>query len=536
MSGNDNKVLLDVSGLSKSFAVPVLKDLNITVRRGEVHALMGSNGAGKSTLSNIICGVHQPSAGVLRFDGNSYQPDSIKTAESLGIRMVMQELNLFPTLSIAENLSFKRLNYSLGWISHRQLREHARAALKTVGMADLDPDTPVGRLGVGQQQLLEIARILAEPLKLLILDEPTAALTDPQIQLLFGQLNRLRDAGVGIIYISHRMDEISRIADRVSILRDGELVATRDASDIDQQTIVHLMAGQQHDKAKLEDDANSADITHGEEASASQSPASRRQRGAVAVKVEGLGRAGSFHDIHLDIHYGEVLGVSGLIGSGRTELLRAMVGADLADSGCLRFHTDDFYKRHRLTSPQQAIAKGMGMVVEDRKSLGLMLARSITDNLSISTLATLANRLGFVDRQQELINSDDIAQRLAIKFDDLNQPVAQLSGGNQQKVLIARWLLKDLPILLFDEPTRGVDARAKAMIHGLIREQAAQGKAVVVVSSETRELFSLSDRLIAISNGRLAGEFNPEQVTEEQLLAANFSFYSDSVTEQMSNP
>ncbi|GLS25084.1 sugar ABC transporter ATP-binding protein [Marinibactrum halimedae] len=507
----ENTLLLDVQGLYKTFAVPVLVDLNFTLRRGEIHALMGSNGAGKSTLSNIICGIHQPTQGNLTFEGKPHTPGSVKDAEDLGIRMVMQELNLFPTLSIAENLGFKHLGGKGGWINHSALREKASKALETVGLADLDPDTPVSELGVGQQQLIEIARVLADPVKLLILDEPTAALTDPQIELLFDQLNKLREQGVGIIYISHRMDEIRRISDRISILRDGQLVATENAADIDEDTIVNLMAG------NVEHQALDTDT--------------RGQRGDIAMKVENLSRKGAFEDVSLDVHQGEVLGIGGLIGSGRTELLRAIFGADVADAGSVKLASDNFQQAHRFTTPQKAISAGIGMVVEDRKGQGLHLSGSLIDNMSICKLNDLSNGLSVVDTTEEEKMVANISERLAIKYTTLSEPISNLSGGNQQKALIARWLLKDLPILLFDEPSRGVDARAKARIHDLIREQAAQGKAVIVISSETQELMGVSDRIVVMSNGKLAGEFDPQTLTEEQLLEASFRFYSKPQTE-----
>ncbi|GAB2191228.1 sugar ABC transporter ATP-binding protein [Sessilibacter sp. MAH1] len=516
VNSGDLPVLLDVKALDKTFAVPVLKNLSFQLRKGEIHALMGSNGAGKSTLCNIIAGIHQPTAGEMYFLGEKYTPNDVKAAEEAGIRMVMQELNLFPTLSIAENLCFKNLGNKFGIIDSKRLRERATKLLDLVGLDDVTPETPMEDLGVGKQQLIEIASVISEPIKLLIVDEPTAALTDPQIDLLFEQLRKLRDQGVGIIYISHRMDEIQRIADRVSVLRDGQLVATEDIKDIDVETIVNLMSG----------DLDSHSI--------SIKPGIRPPKSCV-LRVRTLSKVGAFEDINLDIYSGEVLGIGGLIGSGRTELLRTLFGADVADAGSLRFASDDFLFPRLMRSPEEGVANGIGLVVEDRKSQGLLLQKSLLRNISLSILPQLTNKFAVVDKQREHDIAVEIAQRLAIKFDNIRAPIASLSGGNQQKALIARWLLRDLPILLFDEPSRGVDARAKTRIHELIREQALKGKAVIVVSSETQELMTVSDRIIVLSNGRMAGEFDRASFSEEKLLEASFRFYNKSSPQHKTN-
>ncbi|QFU76781.1 sugar ABC transporter ATP-binding protein [Halioglobus maricola] len=493
----------------KSFASPVLTNLDLDILPGEIHALMGSNGAGKSTLCNLITGIHPPNAGNMEFDGQPHAPATLKAAETIGIQMVMQELNLFPTLSVAENLSFSSLGGRAGLINHSSVVERARHMLAQLEMDDMDPETPVSALGVGHQQLIEIARAISQDVKLLILDEPTASLTDPQIETLFKRLNAMREKGVSVIYISHRMDEIARIADRVSVLRDGELVATLAIADAAPDTIVNLMAGE-----LPEQDEHSSHKTSAETSA------------EVLLRVEGLSVAGSIDNVSFDIRAGEVLGIGGLIGSGRTELLRAIFGADKASGGRLKFASDGLSSSRLMQSPREAIAAGIGLVVEDRKDQGLLLGDTISSNICLGQLQGLSNRAGVIAADKEAAMATDAAQELQIKYDDLQQPVTQLSGGNQQKVLIARWLLNDLPILLFDEPTRGVDARAKASIQALLRELAAKGKAVVVVSSETDELIKVSDRILVMSNGRHAGEFNAADVTEEQLLEASFKHYS----------
>lgn len=509
------RVVLAMKNINKSFAVPVLKNLCFEVNAGEIHALVGSNGAGKSTLCNIISGVLQANSGDLTLNGNPYKPENIQTAEAQGIRMVMQELNLFPTLNIAENICFKALGGKYGFISKQALQEKARSALQLLKLEHLDPDQAVAELGVGQQQLIEIARVIAEPVQLLILDEPTAALTDPETEQLFEQLGQLRARGVSIIYISHRMNEIARISDRVSVLRDGEMIATVNTKQTTADDIVALIAGEDSQNRQREAEVSgdrAADIK-------------------PVLKVENLCSDGKLTDINLSVNCGEVLGIGGLIGSGRTEILRAISGADVADSGGVRLAEDNFATLQRFTTPQQGISAGIGLIVEDRKHQGLMLSCSITHNVSIGNLGAantkLRNRAGWLNSTAENELIDNICKQLDVKYDSREQAVSQLSGGNQQKILIGRWLIKDLPILLFDEASRGVDARAKALIQDIIREQARQGKAVIVVSSETQELVDISDRILVLSNGRLAGEFDPDAVTEEQLMDASFKYYSN---------
>ena len=515
-------MLLRVKKLNKSFAVPVLNKLNFELREGEVHALLGSNGAGKSTLCNIISGIHTADSGDFEFSGSNYTPSSLQKAESMGICMVMQELNLFPTLSVAENLFFRSMSDRFGIVKHQVIQKRAKKALETVGLDYIDPAQPLSQLGVGQQQLIEIASVLQRHIKLLILDEPTSALTGPQIDLLFKQILQLKKQGIGVIYITHRMDEISRIADRVSILRDGELVATKTTTDISTDNMLQLMAGEES-------------ISIDEKLSMTKPHA---QKNKTLLKVENLTRRtknqsggdSGFEEINFHLHAGEVLGIGGLIGSGRTELLRTIFGADQAHSGCIRLAADKFKMKRIMRSPTEAISHGMGMLVEDRKSQGLLLSHSVTKNISFAKLNTLINGFGSVNNDIESELAKSMKEKLNIQYNSSNQPISFLSGGNQQKALLARWLAIHFSILLLDEPSRGVDARAKSQIQSLIRELAAQGKALIVVSSETQELLKVSDRIAVMSNGRLAGIFNANDLTEEKLLEASFSFYSSEET------
>ena len=528
------KRLFRASKLNKAFVAPVLKNLDFELREGEVHALMGSNGAGKSTLCNIICGVHAPDSGNFEFAGQSYTPRSLKDSEALGICMVMQELNLFPTLSVAENLFFRSMSDKFGIVRHKALERRAHHALQSVGLVEIDPAQPLSQLGVGQQQLVEIASVLQRPLRLLVLDEPTAALTDPQVELLFTQIAQLKTKGVGIIYISHRMDEISRIADRVSVLRDGELVATEDVADMDVDRMVTLMTADS--AADLATDVRNVAASCDTHTPTIPQP-ERAQ--AVVLKVENLSRRvrsasggySGFENVSLELHAGEVLGIGGLIGSGRTELLRAIFGADEAHTGAIRLLSDNFQKRTRMRSPAQGLAQGIGLLVEDRKAQGLFLSGSVPVNISFASLAKLTGKLGVVLDDDEEKLAGTMSEALNIRYDSLRQSVSTLSGGNQQKTLIARLLAADLAVLLFDEPSRGVDARTKLRIQQLIREQAALGKALVVVSSEMQELMQVSDRVAIMSNGRVAGIFSGAELTEEALLNASFRFYDSQDTD-----
>ena len=511
--------LLSIRGLHKQFAVPVLQDLDLQCRAGEVHALVGCNGAGKSTLCNIIGGALAPNAGELVFAGNPHSPASVREAEAVGIYMVMQELNLFPTLSISENLFFKRLSvrrHSVRAqhngkksliIDHAGLRDLSRELLTRVGLNDINPDMPVSELGVGQQQLLEIARVLDRPLQMLILDEPTAALTDPQIDLLFEQIDVLRNRGCAILYISHRMDEIRRIADRVSVLRDGVCVATQPVADVNMDTLIRSMT--------------SRDLA---ENSGAQTLAKRKP--CTVMRVEGLCREGAFRDVSFEVKSGEILGIGGLIGSGRTEVMRCLFGADRPDRGGLSFHEDNFDEKKVHDEPRHAIASGLGLVVEDRKSQGLMLAASISDNIFLGQESSISNTWGVLSLKLAAIRAKHFVESLNIKCESQQQSVDQLSGGNQQKVLIARWLSMDLPILLFDEPTRGVDAQTKRAIHRLLNTLVAAGKAVIVVTSETEELLKISDRILVMSNGRLSAEMSAEAANQEKILQASFRYYT----------
>lgn len=494
--------LLQVTGLQKSYNVPVLVDFNFTLRRGEVHALVGSNGAGKSTFARILSGLTGRDGGDVQLEGRAHNPKSKREAEHAGVIMVLQELNVIGTLSIAENIFLNRLPRRGGFVRFTDLHEAARHALERVGLGSVDPATPAGLLGVGQQQLVEIAGALAQNCKLLILDEPTAALTDPEIEQLFGNIRRLQGEGVGIIYVSHRMDEIRRIADRITVMRDGWSVATHHASDVMPAQLVREMVG--HDLPE-------------------RKSAGERPVGEVALRVRHLRAGERVRDVSFEVRGGEILGLAGLIGAGRTETLRAIFGADAKDGGEISLGAQTMV----LRNPADAVRAGIGLVPEDRKHDGLLLSQSIRVNTTLSTVTRHASRGGWLDPDAEAKTTDSFCGRLRVSCASHEQTVGELSGGNQQKVVIARWLARDCRILLFDEPTRGIDVAAKDAIYGLLRDLAGEGKAVVVVSSELVELMTLCDRLLVMSQGRITAEFTPDNWTQEKITQAAFSGYLD---------
>jgi ribose transport system ATP-binding protein len=496
--------LLQVSGLHKSYTVPVLTDFGFELRSGEVHALIGSNGAGKSTFARILCGLTSPDRGEIQFNGHRYAPRSKREAEHAGMVMVLQELNVIATLSVAENVFLNRLPRQAGFVRFARLQAQARQALARVGLGDLDPATPAGYLGVGQQQLVEIAGALAQNCQLLILDEPTAALTDPETERLFNNIRQLRADGVGIIYISHRMDEIRRIADRVTVLRDGRRVATHNASELSPVAMVREMVG--HDLPERE-------------------AVAARASGKPSLRVEHLSAGECVRDVSFQVCRGEILGLAGLIGSGRTETLRAIFGADKKDAGDV--FLADSTQPLVIREPADAVRAGIGMVPEDRKQDALLLAQSIRVNATLTTLRSHTRWGGWLDTEAETQTTNAVCQRLAVRCASLEQAVSELSGGNQQKVVIGRWLARDCSVLLFDEPTRGIDVAAKDTVYQLLRDLAAAGKAVVFVSSELTELMSVCDRILVMSAGRIAAEFLPGQWTQEKITQAAFSGYLD---------
>jgi ribose transport system ATP-binding protein len=491
--------LFEAAGLGKAYAAPVLTDVSLDLQAGEVHAVVGENGAGKSTLARIVAGVAQPDGGAMRLRGAAYAPRDRAASREAGVAFVMQELNGIGTLSVAESLFLDRLPTRFGVIDRRRLRAESRAALARVGLADLGPDRPLASLGIGQQQLVEIAGALARHCAILILDEPTAALAPAEAEALFAQVERLRREGTGVFFISHRLAEVERIGKRVSVLRDGRLVSTRPVREIGRDEIVRLMVG----RAMTEPPA----------------PADR-EPGAVALRVQGFTGPG-FRDVSFEVRRGEVVGLAGLVGSGRTELLRAIYGADRRSAGSVFLGPS--VTPASIRSPRDAVRLGLALVPEDRKTQGLLLPFSVRANVSLSRLRDAADALGRLQRGRESALADPHIAAVGVRARSPEQPVDQLSGGNQQKTLLARWLCRDSDVLLVDEPTRGIDVGARAEAHALLRGLAERGKALVVASSELDELFALADRILVLSAGRVAASFPRGEWTADAVMAAAVS-------------
>ncbi len=496
--------LLALHDIGKDYAAPVLDGVSLSLQAGEVLALTGENGAGKSTLSKIVCGLTLPSRGFMQLGGEAFTPASRRAAEAQGVRMVMQELGLVPTLSVAENLLLDRLPQTAGWLKRAPLHEAARAQLAKIGMAHIDPATPVSRLGIGQQQMVEIARNLQDDTRVLILDEPTAMLTPRETEHLFEQIERLKSRGVGIVYVSHRLEELQRIADRVAVLRDGRLVDVRPMAGLRESELVERMVG----RAVHEHDGRP-----------------RRARGPLAMQVRGIGRAQAVRDVDLDLHAGEIFGIAGLVGSGRTELVRLLFGADRADRGTIALHwpgaRSPAAADGRWRSPIEAIHAGIGLVTEDRKSQGLLMTQSIRVNATLSDLGAVA-RGGWLRFAKEHAIARRLVQTLGIRSRSEEQVVATLSGGNQQKVVFARWLHRECKVLLLDEPTRGVDVGARADLYAELDRMTDAGRALLMVSSDLRELMAMCDRIGVMHAGRLVAVFERGAWDQQSLLAAAF--------------
>ena len=495
-------ILLEAVGLSKSYlGVQALCGVDFDVRRGEVHALVGENGAGKSTLARILCGLIEADDGRMRYHGRPYHPAARHQAERLGVRMVTQELNLIANLTAAENIFLGRMPTRLGLIDYRRMNQAAATIMADVGLVGVAPARPAGSLGIGQRQMLEIAAVLSRRCDLLVLDEPTAALTDAETAVLFEHIARLKGAGVGLIYISHRLEEIRRIADRITVLRDGQVVASAAASQVPIEQIIRWMVGREL-----------GDV---------HPP--QRSKGDVALRVHGLCRGDAVRNVGFDLHEGEILGFAGLMGSGRTEAMRLIFGADRADGG--EVFLGGSASSSRIRSPRDAVRCGIALLTEDRREQGLLLPLSVRENVTLGRLADVARPGGWISRTREASAAERLIRMLSIHCRSREQPVAQLSGGNQQKAVLARWIDRHCRVLIFDEPTRGIDVGAKFEIHGLLAGLAAAGKGIIVVSSDLKELLAVCDRIAVMSAGQLAAIFDRAEWNQDKIMAAALSGY-----------
>ncbi|MCB0055914.1 MAG: sugar ABC transporter ATP-binding protein [Caldilinea sp.] len=508
----DGTNILEFVEISKGFpGVQALDRVSFAVRRGEVHAIVGENGAGKSTLMKIIAGLYQPDGGEIHLDGKPVVLKDAHRALGLGIAMVPQELNLIPEMSVAENILLgMEPHNSLGVVDRNRQLQRAGETLASLGLEGVNLGQRVKGLSVAQQQMLQIARALAFQCNVLIMDEPTASLSEREQIALFERLRMLHEKGTTILYISHRMEEVFDISDRITVLRDGKFVGTLPREEATQDEVVRMMIG-----------STMADYLHGRSA--------RLEMRRAVLEVRDLGRQGHFHEISFDLHQGEILGFAGLVGAGRTELLGSIFGALPRDTGDVRVNGQPATIHH----PADAIKAGLGYVPEERKRLGIFPELSVLTNTTIPFLRKL-QRMTVIDRRAERQSGEQLARRLRVQTPSLEQRIVKLSGGNQQKVILSRWLGSGADILILDEPTRGIDINAKAEIHALIAELADEGKSIIMISSEIQELLAICDRILVMRNGAIVSEVSSATATQEDIL--RLAMFGSEATLQPANP
>jgi len=490
-------LLIRMEGIDKAFpGVQALKQARFELAAGEVHALMGENGAGKSTLMKVLTGVYRKDAGTVHYLGREAEFPNTKSAQDAGISIIHQELNLAPDLTVAQNIYIGREPRIKGlplFIDEKKLNEQVRTLFRKMNLF-LEPETQVSELTVAKQQMVEIAKALSFNAKVLIMDEPTAALSDSEIADLFRIIGELKQSGVGIVYISHRMDEIKRITDRVTVMRDGAYIDTVLTDEVTIDRIISMMVGRT--------------VYH-------ESHAKATALGETALEVKGLNRGKALKDIHFTLRKGEILGFAGLIGAGRTETARAIFGADPIDSGEVYVHG----RKVSIKSPYDAVRNGIGYLSEDRKRFGLLVDMDVKANVAVASLRNFS-RFGSWMKDAAIGEvAESVVEKLKVKTPSVDQEVKFLSGGNQQKVVIGKWLTRDCDILIFDEPTRGIDVGAKSEIYKLLEELAEQGKSIIMISSELPEVLRMSHRIVVMCEGRITGELSREEATQEKIMS-----------------
>lgn len=486
--------ILTMSGISKAFTgVQALKDVNFQLRPGEVHALMGENGAGKSTLMKVLIGVHAADEGYIRYKGENVCFSSVLDAQKSGISMIFQELNLIPHLSVAENIFFAREPLKNGLIDYSTMRSKASKLLKMFDI-DVEPTDIVNTLSVAKQQMVEIAKSLSFDVEILIMDEPTSALTDREIDALFKLVDKLRSKGVAIVYISHRMNELKRICDHITIFRDGQYVSNHKFSEVSMDEIIAKMVGRTLDnhfptkQAVIQDD--------------------------LIFSVMNVAREGVFQPLNFDLRKGEVLAITGLVGAKRTELARALFGADRLTNGELFVHGE----KKNIKTPKDAIKAGVAYLSEDRKLNGVAVKMSIRENTTMASMDKVSSQLGVISNQAEVDAANQYVKKMDIKTPTVEQLVSNLSGGNQQKVVIGKWLFREAKVMIFDEPTRGIDVGAKYAIYELLDELASQGIGVIMISSELPEVLGMSDRVIVMKEGMMTAMLETAVTSQEEIM------------------
>ena len=488
------EVILTMKGIDKSFpGVHALDHVDLEVRKGEVLALMGENGAGKSTLMKVLTGIYKKDSGTITYEGKEVEFSNTREAQDAGIVIVHQELNMLGHLTVAQNIFIGREFKKGVKIDDAKMIAESKKLFERMNI-DIDPKETMSNLTVGRQQMCEIAKAISHDAKVIIFDEPSAALTEAEIEELFKIIDDLREKGIGIVYISHRMDEIKKITDRVTVMRDGQYVGTLITKDSTKDDIINMMVG----RVIYEDPKTESQVPEGAE---------------VVLKVEHLNAGKMVQDVSFELHRGEILGFSGLMGAGRTETARALFGADPMDSGDIYVHG----KKVTIKSPADAVKAGIGYLSEDRKRYGCVVAKSVAENTTMATMEQFMSG-PFIDKAKEKEVAQKYVEALATKTPTVDQLVVNLSGGNQQKVVIAKWLTRDSEILIFDEPTRGIDVGAKNEIYKLMNKLAKDGKAIIMISSEMTEILRMSDRIVVMCEGKKTGELDISEATQENIM------------------
>lgn len=493
--------ILELENVTKKYpGVIALKNASLQFKRAKLHSLVGENGAGKSTTIKLITGAIEKTSGKIYYKGKEIEDNSPINSLNLGIIPVYQELNMIPSLSIAENIFYGNEKLDGITLDKKYMLKKSSELLKELGLK-LSPKTKVRDLGIGNQQLIEIAKTLVRKVEVLILDEPTASLTDNEIENLFAIINRLKRDGVTIIYISHRLEEVLEISDTITILRDGEVIDTKSSRELDEKQLVKLIVGRVIKRNKIEKNKEKTD---------------EKVLELKDVNTEEV------KDINLSLFKGEILGIAGLVGSGRTELARAIFGVDKILSGEILIDGVS----EKINSPKKAIEKGISFITEDRKSLGLLLDLSVLENTSYASLKSFS-KMGIIDKAKEKKIVEEILKKLQVKYSSLGEKLLNLSGGNQQKIVIGKWLLSDSSILIFDEPTRGIDVGAKEEIYKILRDLTREGKSLIIISSEMEEVINLADRILVMSNGHLVSEYDPLKVRAEEIFIDSASLLKE---------
>ena len=500
------EIILEMKGISKAFpGVQALDQVNFELEQGEIHALVGENGAGKSTLMKVLAGVYKKDSGQIIYKGSEVEIPNPRTAQNLGISMIHQELNLMPHLTVAQNIFIGReprrgINFVL---DEKEVNQKTGELLEMLHLK-VDPRNRVSNLTVAKQQMVEIAKALSFNAEILIMDEPTAALTDAEIEDLYAVIRQLRDRGVAIVYISHRLEELQQISERVTVMRDGQYVSTVLTPEVTTDEIISMMVGRTIYKTAPEIPKGMVDET--------------------VLEVKHLSRRNEIKDVSFQLKKGEILGFAGLMGAGRTEVARAIFGADPIDSG-------EIYvggKKVNIGSPKDAVENGIGYLSEDRKRYGLTLGMDVESNLVMAAFEKFLQLFGWVNSSRTKKQANQVVKALSIKTPGIQQKVKNLSGGNQQKVVIGKWLTADTNVLIFDEPTRGIDVGAKSEIYKLLNDLVRQGKSIIMISSELPEILRMSHRIVVMCEGRITGELDHEEATQEKIM--KFATQRESIT------